>query len=212
VKINSQKLTKISTNQNMDYNNTSIYKVKRMRYDLFDLVVNYTPYNATEESHKNHLLSFLEQNHNFFDQNNSVGHVTASAWILSEDFNSTLLTFHKKLDKWLQLGGHIENSDRNVKEAALREAIEESGISDFYFFQDGIFDIDVHKIPARKDKLSHYHFDIRFLLITKSKKFTISEESLNLDWINIMELDDILVDDSIIRMAKKTKILIKEKV
>jgi len=55
------------------------------------------------------------------------GHVTGSAWIVSPDRSQTLLTLHRKLGKWLQLGGHADG-DPNLLAVAMREAVEESGL------------------------------------------------------------------------------------
>ena len=60
------------------------------------------------------------------------GHITASAWILAADGEAGLLTHHRKLERWLQLGGHVDGESR-VELAALREAQEESGMRDFTF-------------------------------------------------------------------------------
>jgi 8-oxo-dGTP pyrophosphatase MutT (NUDIX family) len=95
------------------------------------------------------------------------GHVTASAWILSPDGGSCLLTRHKKLGKWLQLGGHVDGEQR-VERAALREAREESGLQSFELLAPGRellpLDLDVHPIPARGREPGHLHWDVRFLL------------------------------------------------
>ena len=49
---------------------------------------------------------------------------TASVYIVRE--GKVLLHFHKKLQKWLQPGGHIE-LDEDPNQAAIREAKEETG-------------------------------------------------------------------------------------
>lgn len=95
------------------------------------------------------------------------GHVTASAWILSADGRSRLLTHHKKLDRWLQLGGHVDG-EPEVHRAALREAAEESGMVRLQLLGPGgrllPLDLDVHPIPARPGEPAHEHWDVRFLL------------------------------------------------
>ena len=96
------------------------------------------------------------------------GHVTASAVVGRESrpqHYEFLLVFHRKLDRWLQPGGHVEPDDSSVFEAALREAREETGIPDFAApLGDAILDLDVHAIPAFGDDPAHSHFDVRFLL------------------------------------------------
>ena len=89
-----------------------------------------------------------------FDRTCRPGHITAAAWILSADRRRSLLTHHRKLDRWLQLGGHADGQ-WHVEEVALREAREESGLTRFDIVPiDGVlmpFDVDVHEIPARYD-------------------------------------------------------------
>ena len=117
------------------------------------------------------------------------GHVTASAWIVSSDYRRFLLTHHRKLGRWLQLGGHADG-DTDVAGVVLREAREESGLRDFDFLsahglqeQDDTLatpiDVDVHRIPARPGEPAHEHHDIRFLLVARpGQRISISDESI----------------------------------
>jgi len=90
------------------------------------------------------------------------GHVTAAAWILSPDGSRCLLTHHRKLDRWLQLGGHVDG-DPDILRAALREAHEESGLEHFTVPSGEPFDVDIHAIPPHGGAPAHQHFDVRFL-------------------------------------------------
>jgi 8-oxo-dGTP pyrophosphatase MutT (NUDIX family) len=102
-----------------------------------------------------------------FARENPEGHVTASAVIARPDGEAYLLVFHRKLARWLQPGGHVEHADASTFEAALREAREETGIASLAAPLSGeILDVDVHAIPARRNELAHYHFDVRYLVTT----------------------------------------------
>ena len=93
------------------------------------------------------------------------GHVTASAVVAKPTGHEFLLVFHRKLDRWLQPGGHVESGDVTLFDTAVREAREETGISDFAApLGDAILDLDVHAIPAFGADPAHSHFDVRFLL------------------------------------------------
>lgn len=142
---------------------------------------------------------------NAFKRENRREHFTASAWILSPDKASTLLTHHRKLKCWVQLGGHCDG-DTNILRSALREAEEESGIMGFEILGDGIFDMDRHLVPARSDEPEHFHYDIRFCLRAPHMSFQVSPESLELKWIS---LDDSIFEssgfeESVRRMQAKT--------
>jgi 8-oxo-dGTP pyrophosphatase MutT (NUDIX family) len=171
---------------------------------LINLLLNYKAEYTEENEYKNKILNFLSKNDIFLGTKNSEGHITGSAWIISKDRKKVLLTHHKKLNKWLQLGGHTEEAE-TIYDGALREAKEESGLLNIHFFSKEIFDIDVHLIPERKNVKEHYHYDIRFLLEEDgNEKLVISEESNDLKWVEINKIIDYSGSRSILRMVEKT--------
>ena len=131
-------------------------------------------------------------------------HITASTWIVNSEQTKALLTHHAKLNKWVQLGGHTDEGE-DWTEAALREAREESGLSTLTLVQPGLFDLDVHEIPARPGQEAHNHFDLRFLLEADDTiPLVISEESHDLAWVSLAELEHYTEEESQLRMARKT--------
>lgn len=138
-----------------------------------------------------------------FRRERLAGHFTASCWLVSADGQRVLLTHHRKLGLWLQLGGHADG-ERDLTLAALREAEEESGLSDLRV-KAGIFDLDRHQIPEHKGVLAHWHYDVRYVVRAGTcEAFTISEESLDLAWRDIAVLaNDPAADASVRRMAGK---------
>jgi 8-oxo-dGTP pyrophosphatase MutT (NUDIX family) len=130
------------------------------------------------------------------------GHITGSVWLVNDAGTHVLLTHHRKLGSWLQLGGHSDG-DANTLRVATREAEEESGLS-VRPVSESIFDLDVHAIPARRRDPAHLHFDVRFAMRTVSgETFRISDESHDLAWVDIERLDQYTRDRSILRMADK---------
>ncbi|GAA0714814.1 NUDIX hydrolase [Dokdonella soli] len=130
-------------------------------------------------------------------------HLTGSAWLVSADGARVLLTHHRKLDRWLQLGGHADG-DTDLARVALREAEEESGLPDLVV-EPAIFDLDRHRIPARGNEPEHWHYDARYVVrATVSEDFVVSDESHALAWWSIADIargDGF--DDSLRRMARK---------
>jgi 8-oxo-dGTP pyrophosphatase MutT (NUDIX family) len=129
------------------------------------------------------------------------GHFTASAWLVARDDERVLLTHHRKLQRWLQLGGHADG-EADLAAVALREAEEESGLHGLAVV-GGIFDLDRHWIPPRLDVPGHWHFDVRYVVRAAAcESFVLSEESLALAWVESAALvNDPLADESLRRMA-----------
>jgi 8-oxo-dGTP pyrophosphatase MutT (NUDIX family) len=150
---------------------------------------------------------FLSLLHNFkmcYTRGMITGHMTASAFITNLPGSSILLTHHKKLNRWLQPGGHADGVE-DMKEVAFKEGLEETGLSSLTLFHNDIFDIDIHQIPAYKGIPAHFHYDIRFLFTADPEEpLHISEESHNLAWIGIDQLADVTGNNrSILRMSEK---------
>lgn len=122
---------------------------------------------------------------------------------MSNDGERVLLTHHRKLGRWLQLGGHADG-DRDLARVALREAEEESGLADLQV-EPAIFDLDRHWIPARGNEPGHWHYDVRYVVrATGSECFAVSDESLALAWMPIEALvADPTADASLRRMAQR---------
>jgi 8-oxo-dGTP pyrophosphatase MutT (NUDIX family) len=132
------------------------------------------------------------------------GHLTASAWIVDPSRTRTLLTHHRKLDRWLQLGGHVDG-DADLAAGALREAREESGLARVRLVSPEAFDVDRHRIPARGAEPEHWHYDVRFLLeADPAEPLAISSESKDLAWVALDDVARLNPDESIARMVRKT--------
>ena len=131
------------------------------------------------------------------------GHLTGGAWLVSGDGARVLLTHHRKLDRWLQLGGHADG-DPDLARVALREAEEESGLTGLEV-EPAVFDLDRHRIPARGDDAAHWHYDVRFVVHARDgEAFVVGEESFALAWRDVADIArDESADESLRRMARK---------
>ncbi len=176
-----------------------------------DVVLRYLDANPQESAVVQRILHLLAGHRDCLLRTCRVGHVTASALVLSPDHRSCLLTHHKKLDRWLQLGGHVDG-EAEPHLSAMREAREESGMTEFSFLppiSDGSplpFDLDVHSIPARKDEPEHEHHDFRYLLVAApGQAVRVSDESNDLKWFPLEQIgfESSANDESLARLARK---------
>jgi len=176
------------------------------RQNLQNLLNQYQSPYSEEQAFVPRFLSLLKIS-NCFERTLLTGHITASAWITDQSMKNTLLLHHKKLDRWLQPGGHADGNE-DVVAVARKETEEETGLSSFYLTQDAFFDIDIHTIPERKNTPEHEHYDIRFHFIAKKPDEIIrNNESLDLKWIPITDVLYLVNhEQSFVRMIEKNDI------
>ena len=165
------------------------------------------PLDAHEAAMTTEVIRFAEAHDDCLLRSCIPGHLTGSAWIVSPDRTRTLLTHHHKLDKWLQLGGHADG-DGDLLAVALREAREESGLTNLRPVSTTIFDVDRHWIPPRKTDAGHYHHDLRFMLeADPDDPLVISHESKDLAWVELDRVTVLNSEESMARMVRKTRAL-----
>jgi 8-oxo-dGTP pyrophosphatase MutT (NUDIX family) len=173
------------------------------RNPLLQLLENHKPFNQEEAQFKQQMIEFVNQNPECFERSLLIGHITGSAWIVDKSQQFTLLTHHRKLDKWFQTGGHCDG-DSDVLNVALKEAREETGLTDIQAISTNIFDIDIHEIPERKGVPTHLHYDVRFLLkADMNEPLIISSESSDLAWVELSKVSQLNDSQSIMRMVLK---------
>ncbi|MFF7992990.1 NUDIX hydrolase [Kitasatospora xanthocidica] len=140
-------------------------------------------------------------------------HITASAAVVDPAAGRVLLTLHPKVGLWLQMGGHCEPQDRDLASAALREAVEESGIPDLVLLaEDGApvpAKLDRHQVRCTgKDRPENTHLDVQYIALAPAgAQALISEESLDLRWFDydrLPELTDHSVRDLVARARRLT--------
>ncbi len=136
------------------------------------------------------------------------GHITGSGLIIHKASKEILLMYHRKLQLWLQMGGHGEG-ELDPSQIALREAIEESGLTDLTFFPDSVqptfIDVDAHLIPGRGDIVEHYHLDFRYLFYTSSpeKIQRAKAEAHDLRWYSFSEIPTLPLRQATLRLIQK---------
>ena len=149
-------------------------------------------------------IAFVSENEDCFLRSNLAGHVTGSAWIIDKSQTHCLLMHHRKLNCWLQLGGHADG-DSDLLRVATKEALEESGLQKVSPLSEQILDIDIHTIPARHDISEHLHYDARFLFEADMEQPLVSNsESNELAWVPIDRIKEWTTEPSVLQMALKS--------
>ncbi|MET9968580.1 NUDIX hydrolase [Streptomyces sp. NPDC006356] len=127
------------------------------------------------------------------------GHITASALVVDPSSGRVLLTLHRKLRMWLQMGGHCEPADDTLAAAALREGTEESGIGGLTLLPGGPVRLDRHHTPCA------WHLDVQYAALAPAGAVeAISDESLDLRWFAYDEVADV-ADESVVRLLEATR-------
>lgn len=164
--------------------------------------------------------ALLEKPTEYYERNHyNDGHITGSALVVDPELQRVLLTLHAKLGRWLQLGGHADG-ERNIHSVAMREAEEESGLTDLKFFAyEHIlhlprptelldvpipFDIDIHLIPGNSREPEHFHYDVRFIIIADPQELLkITAESKDLRWFTLDQARQLTSEESMHRQFDK---------
>ena len=149
--------------------------------DAMSVLTGWSPPDAGQDALRHGFLAFLAARADGVARSCAPGHLTASAFVLSADGSATLLTLHRRVGLWVQLGGHCEDGDATLLGAALREAREESGI-DALVAEPAPLDLDVHPITCSLGVPTR-HLDVRFLLRAPAGAREVrSDESDDLRW------------------------------
>ncbi len=157
------------------------------------------------------MIALLDEAEGCFHRTCFPAHFTGSALVVSADGSKALLHHHRKLDRWLQFGGHCDG-DEQVLRVAQREALEESGVEGLILASAKPFDLDIHAIPAKDGEPAHEHYDVRYVLIApENAQFFISEESHELRWVTPAEMQELPLSAGMQRLASKWQKLIQRR-
>lgn len=127
------------------------------------------------------IIRFVEAHADCLERTCVPGHLTGSAWIVDPARRRVLLVHHRKLDRWLQPGGHADGDPHTL------------------------FDVDRHWIPVHGDTPGHHHLDLRFLLeADPEEQPVVSEESHDVRWVDLDQVAAFNPEESMLRMVWKT--------
>lgn len=169
------------------------------------------PGDAKEALDRDRILGFVRRHARPFDRGIAEGHLTGSALVMSARGEGVLLLHHRKLDRWLQPGGHADSDERDGLAVARREAVEETGV--VVDSRHGVprpFDVDVHRIPARGPDPEHDHLDLRYLFTADPARPLAPQvaETRAVRWFRTDEALAMPLDPGLLRMIRKAKALL----
>lgn len=162
---------------------------------------------AVEEAHRLAMVGLVERGEEAFWRGHfGPGHFTASCYIV-DAAGRLLLHHHRRLNRWLQMGGHVEADESTVK-AALREGEEESGLPDLTLVSGSFLDLDVHHIPSAKGEPDHDHFDVRYLARTVAPEMISIDraESNELAWVTLDRAAELMPGPESHRVLRKIRL------
>ena len=174
--------------------------------DIVPLLRAYCPCNEEQEAVRGKFFDFIRTNPDCLLRSCVPGHLTGSAFVVDSSGGKVLLVHHRKLGKWLQPGGHADG-DSDLQRVAAREVSEETGLSGLRPLLNGVFDLDIHTIPARPGEPEHLHYDVRFLFDADAgMPLLVSHESHSLCWIKLQDVPSLSSEESILRMVRKASL------
>jgi 8-oxo-dGTP pyrophosphatase MutT (NUDIX family) len=171
--------------------------------EIVELLNRYVPAESDEAEHKRTILNFLRTARRPFDPRSfTPGHITGSALIFDDCDQKVLLIHHKRLNLWIQPGGHVAPDDRSIVETAIREAREEVGLQ-LPASAARLFDVDVHQIPAFGNDPQHLHFDFRFLIRCRQTAVDAMSDAIEACWFRLREAAEQAGNDGVKRLLVK---------
>jgi 8-oxo-dGTP pyrophosphatase MutT (NUDIX family) len=170
------------------------------------------PGDEEEARDRGRIIDFVRLHDDPFDRRIVAGHLTGSALIVSHDGACVLLLHHRKLDRWLQPGGHADPGETAGEQVALREALEETGIRGLSLHPGAPrpLDVDVHEIPARAGEPAHEHLDLRYLVVAPAAAEVAPDlgELHAIRWVRWDETDSLSPDAGLCRALAKARTLV----
>jgi len=180
---------------------------------LVELLSRHVPADAKEREDLERMRAFAAELPSPFSRSQATAHFTGSAVVVDPAGERVVLILHGKLKRWLQPGGHAEEADGGLMEAsALREAREETGCSVLLHpTAPRPLDVDIHRIPARKDEPEHLHLDVRYLIVAEDPEALVHDpnESFGAQWLGWAEALQQADEAPLRRLLEKARIAVR---
>ena len=183
--------------------------------ELVDNLKNYKPYNEQEEKDKELMLKYIDTFKDVLTRENELCHFTASSWIVNKERTKILMIYHNIYNSWAWTGGHTDG-DSNLLNVALKEASEETGLSNLKVLSNGIYSLEIltvkNHIKRGKFVSAHLHLNCSFLLEADEKDILRIKEDENkgVKWIDIDKVNETTNEDEMRPIYKKLNEKLKD--
>jgi len=176
------------------------------RHTLRSMLMEHVPADPLERQYRQRMLDLCAGPEDPMSRRHfEPGHFTASGFVLSPEGDALLLIHHRKLDRGLQPGGHVEPGDPDRSHAGRREVAEEVGLCGLAQGAGGVFDLDIHSIPPLGIEPAHDHYDVRFLFQASDRAFETGDEVRAGRWFSLASLTHEDADASVMRVVHKLR-------
>lgn len=182
---------------------------------IFDQILEYEPKNEQEKVDKTAIIQFIKNNDNILLRENKIAHMTSSGIVTNKTYDKILFAYHKIYDSWAWTGGHNDGNP-NMLEVAIKEAKEETGVTNIYPYSEEIAAIDViyvmNHIKNGEYIGDHLHLNVTYILIAdENDKLVISEkENTDVQWFDIDEIMSVVREERIKTIYAKLFDIIKK--
>jgi 8-oxo-dGTP pyrophosphatase MutT (NUDIX family) len=140
-------------------------------------------------------------------------HLTASALVVDPGSDRLLLRWHERFGRYQQVGGHGDPGEHDPLAVAVREATEETGLSDLRpvgrpgrLEPGALVHIVIVSVPARADETAHEHADLRYLLETDHPEETRPETAATpVRWMSWDDAFDLVSSENLRELLSRAK-------
>jgi 8-oxo-dGTP pyrophosphatase MutT (NUDIX family) len=167
---------------------------------LAELLTGYRPDGAAEAADLDRLTKLVLAEPDVWSRAVPL-HVTASALVVHPASGRVLLRWHQRQQAWLQVGGHADPGEADPLAIALREAREETGLTDLAPWPDGeLRHLVIVPVPASaaRGEPAHEHADLRFVFATSVPDAARPENpDAPLRWLTVAEAEHLTAEDNL---------------